>query len=66
MNTDVNSGIQAGGLEVVDGEQSINTSSRGSQRLNYLNSNFNPCAELKQALLDEKLKRAGNSSKMVW
>lgn len=63
---DINSDIQNGGLEVVDGEQSIDISSRPTLRINYLNSKYNPCEQLEEAIKDEQLKRAGNSAKMVW
>lgn len=66
MNNDFTSAADGagGGYYVRDGEQALDTrgevASRAQARTNYLNSGYNPCAELQRAMLSEKLIRCGN------
>lgn len=66
-----NSGDGAGfGYFVRDGEQSLDTrgeaSSRATARANYMNTPFNPCAELERELRDEQMRRANESARDIW
>jgi DNA-binding transcriptional regulator/RsmH inhibitor MraZ len=45
------------GIRVIDGEQQIDTRQRAASRMDFLNSPFGPCAEYKQQIVIEKLKR---------
>jgi hypothetical protein len=64
MNNDFNSSAdgEGNGYFVKDGEQSLDTrgevASRATARTGYMNSKYNPCAELERALVKEKLKRS--------
>lgn len=57
----------AGGLRIVDGEQTVDTTSAGVARGTFFDSAHNPCAELKDQITQEKLNRgAGGGGKLVW
>ena len=64
INTDFNTAADGagGGYLVKDGEQTFDTrgevSSKTGARTNYLNSKYNPCAELEREIVKEKLKRS--------
>lgn len=66
MNNDFTAAADGagGGYYVRDGEQAMDTrgevASRANARTDYLNSKYNPCAELQRAILSEKLVRCGN------
>lgn len=58
-----------GGVMVDDGEQTVDTRAVGVARGSFFDSPFSPCAELKEAIRDEKLNRTGGPGgpgKMVW
>lgn len=61
-------GNAGGGYAVRDGEQSLDTrdGARASARANYMNTPYNPCAELAKEILDEKLRRANEAAKDIW
>jgi hypothetical protein len=55
-----------GGIYFVDGEQTIDTRQRVGARASFLDSPHGPCAELKEAILIEKMNRAGDDGILVW
>lgn len=55
-----------GGVLVVDGEQRVDTRAAGVARGTFFDSEHSPCAELKEAILIEKMRRAGGEGKLVW
>jgi hypothetical protein len=57
------------GLLIVDGEQRVDARGRAIARGTFFDSPYSPCAELKDALKLEKMKRdliGGVGGKMVW
>jgi len=66
MNIDVNSAISNAGVVVKDGEQTVDSRNTTIARINYLNSDANPCAELERQIKIEQMNRAGDSGKLVW
>jgi multidrug efflux pump subunit AcrA (membrane-fusion protein) len=52
------------GVRVVDGEQTIDTTSKAAAHKDYLNSPNSPCGQLQKAIDIEKLNR--NTGKLVW
>lgn len=69
VSRDVQSDLSAaggGGILFEDGEQTIDTRQRASARTTFMNSPYNPCAELKEAILIEKMNRSGDDGILVW
>lgn len=76
MNIDANydfsnAGDGAGfGYFVRDGEQSLDTrgesANRANARANYMNTKYNPCAELDRLMRDEQISRFTDESRDVW
>ncbi len=56
-NISLDLALNGGGIRVVDGEQSIDTRVRAGSRMDFLNSEFGPCAEYRRQIVIEKLKR---------
>lgn len=56
MTYELNTGLA--GVNVTDGEQSIDTRNRGQYRSQFFNSPYGPCAEAKEQLKLEGLRRA--------
>lgn len=56
----------SGGVLVRDGEQTVDRRAAGVARGTFYNSEFSPCAELKEEILIEKMRDTGESGKLVW
>jgi hypothetical protein len=57
-----------GGVLINDGEQTVDTRAAGVARGTFFNSDYSPCAELKDCLRDMKLSGpcGGSPGKLVW
>jgi hypothetical protein len=57
-----------GGVMIRDGEQTVDTRGTGVARGTFFNSDYSPCAELKEAVLEMKLNGPGGlgTGKLVW
>jgi hypothetical protein len=64
FSSDLNSGTA--GVQVVDGEQSIDTRNKASARQSFFDSKHGPCAELEKAIRNEELRRSSDNSKLIW